>query len=72
MNALIDTCVIMDFLQDVFHALSSDTSDFEDTIMIETGNRCRMGCIITRNIKDFSKSSLSVLTPYQFLQMMNK
>ncbi len=28
--------------EDVFHALSSDVSDFEDAIMIETGIRCKM------------------------------
>lgn len=57
--------------EDVFHALSSNTSDFEDAIMIETAVRCDADCIVTRNIKDFSKSPLAVYTPEQFLQELN-
>ncbi len=49
-------------------ALQSDFLDFEDALQhfagIEDG---RIQCIITRNVKDFQKSSVSVLTPAQFL-----
>lgn len=57
--------------EDVFHALSSNVSDFEDAIMIETGIRCKVDCIVTRNTKDYSKSQLSVYTPAEFLQELN-
>lgn len=51
--------------------LSSNVSDFEDAIMIETGIRCKVDCIVTRNTKDYSKSQLSVYTPAEFLQELN-
>ncbi|MCD7959630.1 MAG: PIN domain-containing protein [Ruminococcus sp.] len=57
--------------EDVFHVLSSNVSDFEDAIMIETGIRCKVDCIVTRNTKDYSKSQLSVYTPAEFLQELN-
>lgn len=57
--------------EDVFHALSSNVSDFEDAIMIETGIRCRMDCIITRKTKDYSKSQLPIYTPAEFLQELD-
>lgn len=59
---LLDTCGI-----DCQNALLSNTRDFEDAIMIETAIRCGMDCIITRNTKDFSRSSVNVLSPADFL-----
>ena len=35
--------------------------------MIETAQRSRMDCIITRNTKDYAKASLPVYTPDEFL-----
>lgn len=55
---------------DVFHAISSDVSDFEDAVMIETAIRSRMDCIVTRNTKDYSKSSVPVYTPEQFIELL--
>ncbi len=52
---------------DVFHAISSSVSDFEDAVMIETAVRSRMDCIITRNTKDYAKASLPIYTPDEFL-----
>ena len=50
-------------------ALFSDlTSDYEDAVMIETAKRAGMDYIITRNIRDYSKSTVPVLTPDDFLQ----
>ncbi len=57
--------------EDVFHALSSNITDFEDAIMIETAIRCKADCIVTRNTKDFSKSPLTIYTPEQFLQELD-
>lgn len=57
--------------EDVFHALSSNVSDVEDAIMIETGIRCRVDCIVTRNTKDYSRSQLPVYTPAEFLRELN-
>ena len=57
--------------EDIFHALSSETSDFEGTVMIETAVRTHVDYLITRNTKDYAKSSVSVCTPEQFMEILN-
>ncbi|MCD7823416.1 MAG: PIN domain-containing protein [Oscillospiraceae bacterium] len=67
LNKLLSIVMLLDTTsEDIFHALTSDVSDFEDAIMIETGIRCKIDCIITRNTKDFKGSSVRVLTPAEF------
>lgn len=56
--------------QDIQTALSSDTSDFEDAVMIETAVRDRMDCIVTRNAKDYSKAQLKVYSPSEFVLLL--
>mgnify|MGYP002508986437 CR=1 FL=1 len=41
---------------DVLQSLSSDISDFEDAVMVETAKRASVDCIVTRNQKDYAKS----------------
>lgn len=68
LNQLLTILGLLDTTSDdVFHAISSPVSDFEDAIMIETAQRSRMDCIITRNTKDYAKASLPVYTPDEFL-----
>ena len=55
---------------DIRNALASDTSDFEDAVMIETAVRDRMDCIVTRNTKDYSKAQLTVYTPTEFVELL--
>lgn len=57
---------------DVFHAISSEVSDFEDAVMIETAIRSNVDCIVTRNTKDYSKSPVTVCTPDQFLDVLEQ
>lgn len=54
--------------EDIFHAISSPVSDFEDAVMIETAIRTHMDCIITRNTKDYTRASLPIYTPDEFLK----
>ncbi len=55
--------------EDVQTALSLPcTNDFEDDLMIETSIREKMDVIVTRNLKDYSKSPVKVLSPKQLLQ----
>ncbi|MCD7804637.1 MAG: PIN domain-containing protein [Oscillospiraceae bacterium] len=69
LNKLLSIVILLDTTaEDVFHALTSDVSDFEDAIMIETGIRCKADCIITRNTKDFKDSPIKVLTPAEFIK----
>ncbi len=57
----------------VLDALNSDFNDFEDALQnyaaIETKN---LNIILTRNIKDYKKSSLSIYTPESYLKTLNQ
>ena len=54
---------------DIRRAISSDISDFEDAVMIETALRYRADCIITRNIRDYAAAQIPVYTPAEFIGM---
>lgn len=56
---------------DIFRAISSDVSDFEDAVMTETAHRSGMDCIVTRNTKDYKNSQITVYTPEQLLELLN-
>lgn len=52
---------------DCHQALLSDISDFEDAVMIETAKRIKANCIVTRNVKDYSKSPVKIYQPAEFI-----
>ena len=71
MNSLLGIVSMLDTTAvDIFHALSSDTSDFEDAVMIETASRSNVDCIITRNQKDYQKSNVTIFNPSEFLRYL--
>ncbi len=51
-------------------AISSEIGDYEDAIMVETAIRSEMDCILTRNVKDYVKSSVTVYEPNEFLSLL--
>ena len=53
-------------------ALLSPVSDFEDALMIETALRENADCIVTRNVKDFSKSAVPAYMPDAFLALLER
>ena len=53
-------------------ALLSPVSDYEDALMIETALREKADCIVTRNVKDFSKSAVPVYSPDDFLALLER
>ena len=55
---------------DARKAISSEVSDYEDAVMIETAIREDADCIVTRNIKDYSKSAVPVYKPAEFLRLL--
>ena len=55
---------------DCRRAIPSPVSDFEDAVTIETAARTEADCIVTRNIQDFVKSTVTVLTPKDFLRKL--
>ena len=64
--SLLDTAGI-----DCRRALSTEIRDYEDAVMIETAQRESIDCIVTRNQKDYAKSSVSVYTPEEFLGLVS-
>ena len=57
---------------DIYNAIPSLVSDFEDAVMIETAARSQMDCIVTRNKKDYAKSSVTVYSPEQFIEILEQ
>ncbi len=50
-------------------ALNSDFKDFEDAIQYYAAIESGIDIIITRNLKDFRKSDIPVMTALEFLQI---
>lgn len=55
---------------DARKAISSEITDYEDAVMIETAIREEVDCIVTRNLKDYSKSPVPVYSPSEFLSLI--
>ena len=55
-------------VEDIKNALLKRQKDFEDAVQIETAERVNADFIITRNVKDFMKSSIPADTPLEFMQ----
>lgn len=54
----------------VIEALNSDFKDFEDALQnFAAVSNGEIDAIITRNVKDFKKSEIAVLTPESFLKL---
>ena len=57
--------------EDCIYALHSDMTDYEDAVMSETASRTGVDYIVTRNARDYTKSKIPVVTPGEFLEMMD-
>lgn len=53
-------------------AIVSDFSDFEDAIQYAFAIKNNLEIIITRNIKNYKKATISVFTPELFLSLLQK
>lgn len=62
MKVLPDTCVIMDFLQN----REPFAQDAKKII------RSKVDCIVTRNEKDYVNSIVTVYTPKEFVEILEK
>ena len=49
-------------------ALTSDFVDFEDAIQYYTCIQARISTLITRNLKDFKKAKINIMTPDMYLK----
>ena len=71
LNTLFNLFELLDTAgMDCRRAISSDISDFEDAVMDESVARSGMDCIVTRNLKDYVKSSVNVYAPDAFLKQI--
>lgn len=70
LNELSELVGILKVDDDIIKAsLASDFKDFEDAIQYYTAQEYKkIDVIITRNIKDYKKSSLPVMTPETFMK----
>ena len=57
---------------DIQKAISSEVSDFEDAVRIETAIRSKLDCIVTRNTSDYKKSVIPVYTPSEFIKLVDE
>lgn len=74
MRILIDTNVILVLSRNGNHSsqipIMRSMPDFEDAVVDAVAERNGAGYILTRNIKDFSGSSVPAITPTEFLNIL--
>ncbi len=58
------------FALDCRTAISSEMKDYEDAVMAQTGARIGADYIITRNLKDYGASSVTAISPGDFLKLL--
>lgn len=54
--------------KEIRESIEAEFNDFEDGIQCFIALNHKIDCLITRNIKDFKKARLSILTPNEYLQ----
>ena len=57
---------------DILIASKMEWEDYEDAIQTVTAQRIHANHIITRNVKDFVDSTITALSPKEFLSISNK
>ena len=76
----VETRKILSKLFTLFHttsldcrkAISSEIGDYEDAIMVETAICSEIDCIVTRNVKDYTKSSVKVCEPAALIKLLEE
>jgi len=57
--------------EEIIQALKNDFKDFEDSIQYSSALTIKdLDAIITRNVKDYRNSTIAVMTPLNFLNMI--
>lgn len=62
-----DTDISLDQIRKERIAHTSDMEDFEDALIVSVAKRNNINCLVTRNKKDFQKTSLEILSPDEFM-----
>jgi len=68
-KTLINVLAVNDKIVDL--SLASDFHDFEDAIQYNTAIENGITTLLTRNLKDFKKAEISILTAQQFLKTID-
>ena len=55
-----------------FQAINSGWNDFEDAVQYSVAKKLKAKYIVTRNKKDFSNSRIAVVTPKEFLELIER
>jgi len=59
--------------QEIIQALKNNFSDFEDSIQYSSALTIKdLDAIVTRNVKDYRNASIAVMTPLNFLKLVDK
>lgn len=53
-------------------ALTSDWEDYEDATQEQSAILAGADCIVTRNVKDFARSSLPIVTPEELMAQLKE
>ena len=57
---------------DCMDAIIIENNDYEDAILIMCAARTKLNCIVTRNKDHFRQSPVPVLSPVEFVKMLDK
>lgn len=57
--------------EDIKNALNSGSRDFEDAVMMKTASRVGVDYIVTRNVKDYTRSAVPVITPSDLVPLVH-
>ena len=70
-STLLDSFALVDSTgENAVRALSSDVNDYEDALMIETAVSYEADGIVTRNLRDYRKSSIRIYNPEELLAVL--
>ncbi len=69
-KTLVHVCAVNDKIIEL--SLASDFHDFEDAIQYNTAIENGATTLLTRNLKDFKKSAIAVLTAQQYLETLEE
>lgn len=58
--------------EDCINALASEVKDYEDAVVASCAIRSEMEYIVTRNVKDYTNAKIQIITPGEFLELVNE
>ncbi|MCA9407619.1 MAG: PIN domain-containing protein [Candidatus Omnitrophica bacterium] len=56
--------------KEIGESINAEFDDFEDGVQYFVAMNNKLNCFITRNVKDYGKASIGILTPEEYLQTL--